>query len=156
MPTPLAPQPKRALVVGASSGIGAACAAELVKRGYRVALVARRGDLLDQLAAKLNQKAGMEAALPFPHDVTAYDEIPALFDHIAAALGGLSVIIYAAGVMYPIGREEYDFGKDRAMVEVNLLGAVAWLNQAADLFRRIGGGTIIGISSIAGERGRKP
>ena len=40
------------------------------------------------------------------------------------------------------------------MLETNLLGAVAWLNQAARLFERMGGGQIVGISSIAGERGR--
>ena len=69
-------------------------------------------------------------------------------------MGGLDLVIYAAGVMPEVSFEEYDTGKDSLMVEVNLLGAMAWLNEAARRFNRLGGGTIVGIGSIAGDRGR--
>ncbi|MBI5711969.1 MAG: SDR family NAD(P)-dependent oxidoreductase, partial [Chloroflexi bacterium] len=47
-----------------------------------------------------------------------------------------------------------NFEKDRLMIDVNVLGAIAWLNQAAILFDRLGSGHIVGISSVSGVRGR--
>ncbi len=91
---------------------------------------------------------------PFEHDVTDYDSIPALFQEIAAQLGGLDLIVYAAGVMPTVGASEFDFSKDRAMVEVNLLGAIAWLNQAAIRMLNTRSGSIVAIGSVAGDRGR--
>jgi short-subunit dehydrogenase len=51
--------------------------------------------------------------------------------------------------------DEYDFAKDQAMVGVNLLGAMAWLGPAAARFSRAERGHIVGISSVAGDRGRR-
>ncbi|MCX7718683.1 MAG: SDR family NAD(P)-dependent oxidoreductase [Candidatus Sumerlaeaceae bacterium] len=143
-----------ALVVGASSGIGAAVAERLAREGFRVALVARREEELRKVADRINQRAGEDRALVFAHDVTCFDEVPALFERIVEALGGLSVVVYAAGVMPPVALDEYHFAKDRQMIEVNLLGMIAWLNEAADLFRRVQAGVIVGVGSVAGDRGR--
>ncbi len=151
--TPLL-QRTRAIIVGASSGIGAALARKLAAEGYALALLGRRADRLESLAAAINQSAGQTVALTYPHDVTRYEEIPALFQQIVAALGRLDLIAYVAGVMPPVALGEYNFEKDRQVVEVNLLGAMAWLDQAALLFERQGRGQIVGVSSIAGERGR--
>ena len=60
----------------------------------------------------------------------------------------------ASGVMPGMEVDEFDFAKDRSMVEVNDLGAVAWLNQAAIRFQGTKHGTILGIGSVAGDRGR--
>lgn len=144
----------KALVVGASSGIGEAIALSLARSGAAVAVVARRGDLLEKLAAELRQ-AGAPAAFFHAHDVTAYDETPELFERIVRDLQGLDLVVYAAGVMPEVAEGEYNFAGDRAMVEVNLLGAVAWLDLAAPYFEAQRSGTIVGISSIAGERGRR-
>lgn len=144
----------KALVVGASSGIGEAIALALARSGAAVAVVARRGDLLEKLAAELRQ-AGAPAASFYAHDVTAYDETPDLFERIVRDLQGLDLVVYAAGVMPEVAEGEYNFAGDRAMVEVNLLGAVAWLDLAAPYFEAQRSGTIVGISSIAGERGRR-
>jgi short-subunit dehydrogenase len=150
---PLRTRP-RAIVVGASSGIGAAIARRLAKEGYVVALMARRSAHLDTLCAEINQQHEDTAALAYPHDVTHFDEIPALFERVINDLGHLSIIVYNAGVMPSLGPEEYNFKKDKAVIDVNLLGAMAWLNPAATLFAELGCGQIVGISSIAGERGR--
>jgi short-subunit dehydrogenase len=146
---------KCALVVGASSGIGAAAARQLARRGYRVALVARREDELNALAERINARSKEPRAFVFPHDVANGNEVPELFDRIVEQLGGLDLVLYAAGVMPTVAPDEYDFAKDKLMVEVNLLGMIAWLNEAADLFGRLRKGTIVGIGSIAGDRGRK-
>ena len=140
---------QKAIVVGASSGMGAALTEKLAAAGCTVAAVARRGERLEELAARYPGKV-----LPVTHDVTHYDEVPALFQQITGELGGLDLIIYASGVMPEVGAQEYNFEKDRAMVEVNLLGAIAWLNQAAIRFSNTGHGTIVGIGSVAGDRGR--
>ena len=139
---------KFAIVVGASSGIGAAVARELAAGGCRVALVARRAAELDALARDTG-------GLPYVHDVTAFTEVPELFQRIARELGGCDLVIYSAGVMPSVGADEYDFAKDRAIVDVNVLGAIAWLNEAARRFQRAGAGTIVGLSSVAGDRGRR-
>jgi decaprenylphospho-beta-D-erythro-pentofuranosid-2-ulose 2-reductase len=156
---------QRTIIVGASSGMGEELARQLAARGSRVALVARRADELARLAAEINEaptasssstdSTDFPRALTYPHDVRSYDDVPALFQTICRDLGGLDLIIYAAGVMPRILPDEYDFEKDRAMMEVNVLGAAAWLNAAARRFQAAGGGTIVGISSVAGDRGRR-
>ncbi|MEO8877908.1 MAG: SDR family NAD(P)-dependent oxidoreductase [Polyangiaceae bacterium] len=145
---------RRAIVVGASSGIGEALARELAAAGSRVALVARRKTELDRIARGIKE-SGKGEAYAHAHDVSHFSEVPELFDKIVEELGGLDIIIYAAGVMPEVVEGEYDFAKDHQMVDVNLLGAMAWFNPAAALFEAQRSGTIAGISSIAGERGRR-
>lgn len=144
---------KKALIIGASSGMGAEMALQLAKKGCSVALVARREAELKALADQING-GGASLASIYPHDVTSYDEVPALFQQICRDLGGLDAIVYAAGCMPRIASDEYSFEKDRQTVDVNLLGAIAWLNQAAHRFGQAGEGTIVGLSSVAGDRGR--
>lgn len=146
---------KKALIVGASSGIGEALALRFVRGGYRVALVARREDVLRKIADSINSK-GAGRALVYPCDVTDYEKAPTLFQEIVHGLGGLDVTVYCAGVMPPVAVDEYEFSKDRQVFEVNVLGAIAWLNQAAIRAEASESGTIVGISSVAGDRGRKP
>ncbi len=140
----------KVVVVGASSGIGEAIARQLAQAGADVAIVARRQSELERLAGERPGKLR-----PYAHDVANVDEVPELFERIERELGGIDGLIYAAGVMPKIEESEYAFEKDRAMVTVNLLGAMAWMNQAAARFEAARNGTILGISSIAGERGRR-
>jgi short-subunit dehydrogenase len=144
---------RRALVVGASSGIGAALVRQLARDGYRVGALARRADLLEALAADCADAPGSVSVRA--HDVRATDEVPELFEELVRELGGLDLFIYAAGVMPAVGRSEYDTDKDLAQVAVNLAGAMAWCNAAARLITTQRAGTIVGIGSIAGDRGRK-
>jgi decaprenylphospho-beta-D-erythro-pentofuranosid-2-ulose 2-reductase len=150
---PLEPQ-QRAIVVGASSGIGAALVRELAGQGYLVAAVARREDLLAELCREVNA-SGTGTVRYYGHNVTQFDEIPHLFQAITADLGGLDVIIYAAGAMPPMSANEYAFEKEAVMIKVNLLGAIGWLGQAAIRFERAGAGRIAAISSLAADRGRR-
>jgi short-subunit dehydrogenase len=140
----------KVVIVGASSGMGEAMARQLAQEGADVAIVARREDELKRLAGEHPGKLRA-----YVHDVSNVDEVPALFERIERDMGPLDALIYAAGVMPKIEEGEYAFEKDRAMVTVNLLGAMAWMNQAAKRFEAAKAGTILGISSIAGERGRR-
>lgn len=146
----MALQFSRAIVVGASSGIGEALARTLAADGAEVALLGRRAAELERVAAGLSGRGRV-----YVHDVVNTDEVPGLFERIVADLEGVDCVVYASGVMPEVTEGEYSFAKDRQMVEVNLLGAMAWLNVAAARFEAARSGTIIGISSIAGERGRR-
>lgn len=143
----------KAIVVGASSGIGEAIARELAAEGTAVALVARREQELHRLANALRETN--PDVFSYAHDVVRFDDTPALFDRIVNDLGGLDLLVYAAGVMPEVEEGEYSFEKDRQMIEVNVLGAMAWCNPAAARFEAAQTGTILGLSSIAGERGRR-
>ncbi len=118
-----------------------------------MALLARRSDALECVEADIRAAGGQ--AWSWVHDVTDFDAVPELFDEIVGTLGGLDALFYAAGVMPELDEHEYAFSKDRAMIEVNVLGAMAWFNPAAALMEAQRSGTLVGISSIAGERGRR-
>jgi len=143
----------RAIVVGASSGVGAAVARALAASGSSVGLVARRADRLEALKAEVDAAGGR--GIVVCHDVTDYGAVPGLFDGLVSELGGLDLIVYAAGVMLGVDEHEYAFEKERKMVEVNVLGAMAWLNPSLAHMEAARSGVVVGISSIAGERGRR-
>ena len=151
--TPLRPE-IRGLIIGASSGIGAALARRLVGAGYTLALVSQRKTELTALCDQINAEGGRTLAVPYVHDVTHYDEVPELLRRIVANLGGLDFVAYVAGVNFPPGMGKYNFQGDRQMIEVNFLGAIAWLNPVAQMFQSAERGQIVGISSVAGDRGR--
>ncbi len=121
-----------------------------------MALLGRRAEPLDAVCAQINAEAGpgQVRARAYVHDVTRYSDVPAAFQTILRDLGQMDIVIYSVGVLLPVELSEFNFEKDRAALETNLLGAMAWLNQAAMFFERMGSGHIVGISSVAGERGR--
>ncbi len=151
--TPLNPQ-KVAVIVGASRGIGAALARKLAAEGYLLALLARDETRLQALAEQINQRAAHPQARFYVHDVTDFAAPPRLLQRILADFGRVDLFIYSAGVLRSPGPQAYDFALDRQVMEVNLLGAMAWLNPVAEMFQQLGYGQIVGISSVAGDRGR--
>lgn len=138
-----------AVVVGASAGIGEIMVKKLAAAGTKVAAVARRRDRLDALAA------GSPNVRPYVHDVRDFEAAAPIFDQIVRDVGDLDLVVYNAGVMHRIEEGEYNWDKDREMLEVNLLGAVRWLDLAAAHMEARRKGTICGISSVAGDRGRR-
>lgn len=152
--TPLNPR-RRAIVVGASVGMGAALSKKLAKEGYVVALVARQKEKLNELCAEINESTGEVRAFAYPHDVSNYKEAPELLKNIVAEIGGLDTFVFMAGVNYPPGGNDiYNFENDRQMVEINLIGAMAWLSPVAEMFQAAKYGQIVGVGSVAGDRGR--
>jgi short-subunit dehydrogenase len=151
--TPLRPR-KRGLIIGASSGIGAALARRLAQEGFTLALVSRRAGLLSALCEEINRTAGEPRGRAFVHDVRDFSAVPALLTRIVAEIGGLDLAVYAAGVNHPPGMQKLEFEADREMLEVNLVGAFAWLDPVAALFQSAKAGQIVGIASVAADRGR--
>jgi len=144
---------KKAIVVGASSGIGEALARRMARAGYRVALVARRGDRLQELANALNVD-GDPRCVTFVHDVRDVADARRCFDEAVTALGGLDVLVYAAGIMPSVELDSFDIRVDADILAVNTVGAMAWLNLGAERFLAQRRGTLVGIGSVAGDRGR--
>jgi short-subunit dehydrogenase len=151
--TPLDPR-RRAILVGASSGIGAELARQLASQGWTLALLARRADRLEALCAEINTACGEVRAIARVHDVTEATTVPSLMQSLVAELGGLDLFIYNSGITMPTGLKHFDFEKDRRTTEVNYIGALAWLDPVALLFQEMNAGQIVGISSVAGDRGR--
>ncbi|WCL49086.1 SDR family NAD(P)-dependent oxidoreductase [Leptospira sp. GIMC2001] len=147
---------KKYIVVGASSGIGKAIAEQLLREGNQVALLARRDKILKQFADEFNTDSKNRNAITIKYDSNQFDKSGTIFNKIVKELGGdLDGIIYASGVMPAVGVDEYNTEKDLQMLNTNLLGAIAILNPAAEYFGKKGSGFIAGISSIAGDRGRR-
>jgi short-subunit dehydrogenase len=143
------PYSRTALIIGASSGVGAALARRLSREGYALGLVARRIDRLEALAAELVH------ARAYPHDVANTAEVPALLEKIRSDLGELDLFIYCAGVLFPNNPTVYDTAQDQFIFQVNLIGAAAWINPVVQRFQQQHAGHIVGIGSIAGDRGRR-
>jgi decaprenylphospho-beta-D-erythro-pentofuranosid-2-ulose 2-reductase len=146
---------RRGIIIGASDGLGAALAYRLAREGYSLALLARRKDKLESLCSEINASLGKKRAYAYVHDVGQYEQIPDLLRRIVADLGGLDLVIFAAGVNDPPGGvDKYNFENDRRMIEINLIGAMAWLSPVAEMFQSARAGQIVGIGSVAGDRGR--
>lgn len=137
-----------AVVTGASSGIGEATARALAASGYRVALLARRADRIDALAAELgNGSIAIEA------DVTDRDQLVAAAERVRNELGPASLLINNAGIML-LGPFSADQREDyRRMIDVNLLGAITTTEVFLDQLTA-GEGDVINISSVAGRTAR--
>ena len=141
-------QDRVAVVTGASSGIGAATARTLAAQGYRVALLARRADRTDALAAELQN-----GSISVPADVTDRESLEVAAQRVKDELGGADVLVNNAGVML-LGPFTSDRRAElRQMVEVNLLGAMTATEVFLD-YLRDGGGDLVNISSVAGRTAR--
>ncbi len=137
-----------ALVTGASSGIGAAVAAELVELGMQVVLAARRLERLTELAARCGDNAAAMAV-----DLRDPQAIERLFQQIRAAYGGVDVLVNSAG----LGRETPLVGGSvdawREMLDLNVLALCVCTSEAvSDMRRRGDDGHVIHLSSMAAHR----
>jgi NADP-dependent 3-hydroxy acid dehydrogenase YdfG len=141
---------KVALITGASSGIGEATARALAEQGAKVALVARRGDRLSDLAEEIEKGGG--DALPVEADVSDHGKVEALVAQVQGQFGGINILINNAGLMLLGPVDGGDVEEWRRMIEVNLLGVLYCAREAIPIIRDSGGGDIVNVSSVAGRR----
>jgi NADP-dependent 3-hydroxy acid dehydrogenase YdfG len=141
---------KKAIVTGASSGIGEATALALAAEGAAVALGARRKDRLDALVERISSDGG--SAHAFGVDLTDEPAARTFIEEAADAMGGLDILVNNAGVMLLGPVEGADTEHWRRMIEVNLLGLLYCTHTALPLIRDSGGGgDIVNVSSVAGR-----
>ena len=136
---------KSVLITGASKGIGAAAARSFAAAGAHVALVARNGDAIAELAGEIGPRA-----VAIPCDVSRYWEVEAAVDACHTAFGGLDILINNAGVIAPIsmlaGAEPDEWGH---AIDINLKGVFNGMRAALPGMMARGAGTIITVSSGA-------
>jgi gluconate 5-dehydrogenase len=139
-----------ALVVGASSGLGADAARGLARAGAAVGLAARRQDRLEEVAAELRMLGAR--TLVAPADATSRQELIGCVDRVEAQLGPLDLLVYAPGVS-PLGRaERHSRAKWDQALAVNLTGAFEAAQVVAKRWiEREASGRIVFISSVVGE-----
>ncbi|MDZ7811101.1 MAG: SDR family NAD(P)-dependent oxidoreductase [Arhodomonas sp.] len=137
-----------ALITGASSGIGAALALALVRRGWRVVIAARRREVLDELAAR-----APDALIPRVLDVTD----PSAFTETVAALeaehGELDTVVLNAGDYEPGGLDALEPALFERIMRVNYLGVVHGLVACLPPMRRRRRGQILVTASLSAYRG---
>ncbi len=141
---------KIALVTGASSGIGMACAQALLSADWQVVMVGRRADALQ----KAIEAAGENAvnAVAMPADLSDEDAVKALFQAVEQRFGRLDLLFNNAGMSLPYTLPGDLSGQDfRRMVDINLNGAFYCLSQAFKLMQKQSpqGGRIINNGSIS-------
>ncbi|WP_029289394.1 SDR family NAD(P)-dependent oxidoreductase [Cellulomonas sp. HZM] len=133
---------RRALVTGASSGIGAATVRRLVADGYDVVATARREDRLASLADETG-------ATTVAADVTHADDVDRLMAAVAQG-GPLDVVVNNAGGAFGLDPvESADLEQWRAMYELNVLGTLRVTQAALPLLRADGGGDVVIVTSTA-------
>ena len=139
---------KKAIVIGASSGIGRELAKILVRHGYTVGVTGRRTQLLIELEAEIPNKCHirtMDVA-----DTTAAIET---FNSLIAEMGGVDLVVISAGTGH--SSPDLQWLNEKDTIDTNVTGFVAIATTAFNYFVKQGSGHLVGISSIAGIRGSR-
>jgi 3-oxoacyl-[acyl-carrier protein] reductase len=143
---------KRALVTGASLGIGRAVAAELAREGCDVALVARDAVRLAQAAQEI-AAATNRKVVALPGDITQGARVPALVDEARAALGGIDILVNNAGSTPQDGIAALDFAMWRASIELKVFGYARFAQCVVPEMRARKWGRIV---NVIGRSGHQP
>lgn len=136
-----------AVVTGASSGIGEACARVFVDKGAKVVLAARRADRLESLVAKIEAMGG--EALAVATDVTDEAAVQNLFDQAMARFGHVDVLINNAGIADSTPVDEMPLDLWNRVLTTNLTSAFLCSRAAFRVMKGQGHGRIINIGSIS-------
>lgn len=142
---------QRVWLIGASSGIGAALAAELHAAGARVALSARDGARLAHVAASLSgHRDDAARALVLPFDATHADAWSVAHATVCRAWGGVDVVVFCAGTYTPMRAWEINDESMRRVIDVNLQSVYYGLRTTVPSFTVQGHGGIVLVASVAG------
>ncbi|MEQ1104822.1 SDR family oxidoreductase [Acinetobacter ursingii] len=143
---------KTILITGASSGLGAGMAREFAKKGYNLAICARRLERLQELQTELQSEYGIKVIAKIL-DVTDYDQVFGVFKAFKQEFGQLDRIIVNAGVGNGRRIGKGNFEINRATAETNFISALAQCEAAVEIFREQKSGHLVVISSMSAMRG---
>ena len=145
-------QDKVAVITGAASGIGAACARRFAAEGARVVV----SDLSEAACASVAEEVG-RAGTKFvvaAGDVTSRADTEAIAEAARTAFGGIDVLVNSAGISARTVADEPDLEERwRRVIDVNLKGTMLMCMAAVEVMRATGGGSIVNIASIMGHVG---
>jgi len=137
---------KKAIIVGASSGIGKQLARIMANDGYEVGITARRLELLEQLKSELPTKTCIKQM-----DISETEKAMAGLDELIKEMGGVDVIIVSAGIGHI--NDDLEWQPEQDTIDTNVSGATAIINIAMNHFIEKKSGHLVGISSISALRG---
>ena len=137
---------KKVWITGASSGIGKAVAEKFAKEGWKVAVSARRREILEDMANN-------DKIFSYPLDVTNQDQVNSTFEKIIEDFGGLNLCIFSSGTYDPKNEKSIDVDKIKNVIDVNFMGVVNCVKSVEKNFKQKKSGQISIVSSIAGYRG---
>jgi NADP-dependent 3-hydroxy acid dehydrogenase YdfG len=140
---------RKALITGASSGIGEATAVAMAREGAAVALGARRKARLEEIVSRIESEGG--TAIAVEADISDEQQAAALVERAQAGLGGLDALVNNAGVMLLGPLQGADPTEWRRMIDVNCLGLLYCTHYALPVIRDGGGGDVVNVSSVAGR-----
>ncbi|NDJ12664.1 MAG: 3-oxoacyl-[acyl-carrier-protein] reductase [Acidobacteriia bacterium] len=140
-----------ALVTGASRGIGRACALELVRAGYRVALAARQTDKLEEVAAEVRAAGGEAYVVAL--DLASQESIKAGFAKVSAEFGRIEVLVNNAGMTKDNLALRMKADDWNLVLQTNLSGAFFCIQQVISPMMKERWGRIINIASVVGQSG---
>ncbi|MEG2432864.1 MAG: SDR family oxidoreductase, partial [Acinetobacter sp.] len=143
---------KTILITGASSGIGAGMAREFAKKGYNLAICARRLERLEILKQELESQYGIKV-IAKTLDVTDYDQVFEVFRAFKEDFGTIDRVIVNAGVGEGRRIGKGNFAINKATVETNFISALAQCEAAVEIFRAQNSGHLVMISSMSAMRG---
>jgi len=139
------------LIIGAKSDIAKEVAKKYASKGYDLYLAARNSDELDMLANDINIRSNVDVK-KVELDLLDFDSHTSFYESLDPKPAG---VICVAGYMSDQKTAEKDFAEARKMIDTNYTGCVSILNIVAEDFEKSKSGFIIGVSSVAGDRGRK-
>jgi short-subunit dehydrogenase len=144
---------QKILITGASSGLGAGMARQFAAKGRDLALCARRRDLLEDLKNELTQKNPNIAVAIAELDVNDHEQVPKIFTALADELGGIDRIIVNAGIGKGAALGSGKLWANKATIETNLVAGLVQIETAIEIFKKSGGGHLVLISSVLGNKG---
>src|SRR5581483_1500738 len=142
---------KRAIVTGASQGIGLAIARALLAEGADVAVCARKAGELEKAISGLRKENSARKVVGVPTDVSDSGQVASFFERVDKELGSLDILINNAGFGLFRATAELSVEEWDRLIGTNLSGAFYCSREALQRFERQRGGTIINISSLAGK-----
>jgi short-subunit dehydrogenase len=144
-------------LLGGTKGIGRALGRLLVERGHEVSLLGRDLDELKRSANDLRVRSSSGMAVPVAHcDLLRPETFEPALDQAAAELQGLDTVVVTAATFAPQEKLESDRALARELLTTNFAHTVLFCEEARERLLAQGGGTLCVLSSVAGERGRKP
>ncbi|BDQ04822.1 MAG: short-chain dehydrogenase [Candidatus Dojkabacteria bacterium] len=139
---------KKAIVTGASSGLGVQFAKALARYGADVAILARRKERLEKLAEEI-QSMGRKC-IPIQCDVTVESQIQQAVKQVEQEFGKIDILVNNAGVVSAYPTEDLPLDEWNRIIQTNLTGVFLMAKHVAQVMKKHGTGSIINISSIAG------
>jgi len=144
---------RTAIVTGASSGIGKAIAERFAADGADVVVCSREQDNVDPVAEEIEDSDRDGRVLAVECDVTDRDAVEALVDATVEEFGGVDVLVNNAGASFMAPFEEISENGWETIVDINLHGTYHCTQVAGERMREDGGGAVINLASVAGQKG---